>query len=91
MSNENQLVIELPENVTIGECGELQKKMSEMLSASDCLEFNAKSVEKVDTAGMQLIISFILMHKNNKNKGQLNLSEKITSSAKQLGVADLIA
>jgi ABC-type transporter Mla MlaB component len=77
------------EALDIAHVASLQTRLEKSLQKSSILELKAEAVEKVDTAGLQLIIS---IKKEVQTSGGNIIwrkpSEKLLTSAKSLGLSD---
>lgn len=88
MSDSNTTTLKLPSTMTIGECHSISHQMVTMLAEDKVIDLNASEVEKIDAAGMQLLLSFIVDNDKKNMQGQFEFSESIIESAKLLGVID---
>ena len=82
-------MIKLPAELTIAHLQELRASILSEIKHSDVIDVDDSEVERVDTLGIQLILSFVT-HIATHNK-QLNwqiTSPIIKESIKQLGIND---
>lgn len=84
--------VDCGEALTIAKSAELHEKLNEALAESSSIELLASSVEKVDTAGLQLIAS--LSRELERVNGSItwkNPSDVLVQAAKTLGLTSYIA
>lgn len=83
--------IECGEALTISNVAGLHSKLSKALETSSLIEIDVQSVEKVDTAGLQLLVA--LQQELSKSSGQLKWnkpSEVFTQAVAISGVASYL-
>lgn len=81
--------VDCGEAMTIAQSAELHQKLKAALEDSSSIELKADAVEKVDTAGLQLIIA--LEHEIEKVSGKLSWkdpSDTLKQAATTLGLAE---
>lgn len=88
MSESSAATLDLQATVTIGECFAIQKQMSDLLGKDSAINLNASMVDKVDAAGMQLLLNFVLEVQKNNMKGEFKYSDVIIESAEMLGLKE---
>ncbi len=83
--------LELESNVTIAVAGDLYNQLHDALDSSRVIEVNAEAVEKIDTAGLQLLclVSKELQSHFMEIKW-FKPSQAFLASAKLLGVAEIL-
>lgn len=84
--------LDLPENFTIAAAEGLHHEMEEMLAGGQDVVVNGSAVERVDTAGLQLLYSFQEALKGVE--ASISWSEPSTSlleASEKLGLKELLA
>lgn len=86
--------IELPANITIGKVQSIQESLEVLLDDPDLesVHLCGRSVERVDTAGVQLLLAFAKDAQERSLRVQwLQASEKLRSAVGQLGLHGVLS
>lgn len=86
------LTLDLPANLTIASAEAFYEELEPLLLKDNDIVVNGKDVERVDTAGLQLILAFKnALSKRNLGFAWQQCSEVLTDSARQIGLEKLLA
>lgn len=82
---------DLPANLTISVVEALHEELEPLLLQERDVTFNGQNVEKIDTAGLQLVLAFKqALGKRNLDFQWFKPSALISDSAQQLGLAQAL-
>ncbi|MBO6703648.1 MAG: STAS domain-containing protein [Pseudomonadales bacterium] len=59
ISEDKQTLLDLPADLTIPEVGRIKKEWEMLVEESEHLVIDARNVEQIDTAGIQLLLAYI--------------------------------
>lgn len=80
-------MIKLPTELTITQVNDYKSKFIEYVDEHENIEIDDSDVERIDTIGLQLLLSFVIyINFKNKTLRWNNQSLIIRNSAKQLGI-----
>ncbi len=83
------IVVDLPENLTIATADSLHQRLDEYVLGHSDIVLNPAEVNRIDTAGLQLIYAFIIsLKKQNLGCTWASKSDVITDAAIQLGLKE---
>lgn len=86
------ITVDLPERLTIMTAESLHELLEPHLQSQKDLVLNAENVERVDTAGLQVLLSFCQTLKGqNIGVTWSSPTEALSDGAVQLGIADILA
>ena len=81
----------LDENLTISNVHELQERLLKSVKGKNRVELDGGKVDTVDTAGLQMLVAFILYCKQNSIQLQwLAKSRAIEQTSSLLGLSDVL-
>lgn len=85
-------ILDLPANLTIATAEALHEKMEPLLIDDQDIAINGGEVERVDTAGLQLLLAFKnALVKRNMNFTWNTPSSHLVEAATQIGLQQLLA
>ena len=87
------LDFKLPENLTIANVQHLHEVLEDIIDRKECdsIVLQAESVERADTAGLQLMLAFVNASKNEHlTLSWKSPSEKLCSAASMLGLEEAL-
>ena len=88
----SKTTLDLPDNLTISTAEALHEELEPLLLKDSDIEVNGGNVERVDTAGLQLILAFKnALAKRNLGFSWASFSEPLAGAAQQIGLTELLA
>ena len=88
MSEVNQVVFKLPTTVTITNCDDLYGQLINIAKDADDIVIDGSEVDKIDTAGVQLVCSFVRTYIDKEYKfDSIKMSEAFKQMTVNLGLS----
>jgi len=85
-------IVELPEKLTIVTVEALHEQLEPLLNENNDVVLNAESVARVDTAGLQVLLSFCqTLQKQHVSFSWTSIPDVLRDGALQLGLFELMA
>ena len=86
MPKNEDCIFKFPKILTITECGDLYKQLKIFANDKDEVVLDASEVEKVDTAGVQLVYSFVnSCVDEEKRSSNIRMSDNFKKAASRAG------
>ncbi len=91
MSDTDEVVFKFPANVTITNSSDLHEQLKEIAVGTSDIRLDASEVEKIDTAGLQLIFAFIRSYMSKeKMANNIDMSAELKQAMAGLGIEEWI-
>jgi ABC-type transporter Mla MlaB component len=85
-------IITLASHCTVKDAAALKESLCRLVGASDAVTLDVRTLERIDTATMQLLCAFVRARiERNEKVEWLGDSPALTEAARLLGVASLLA